>query len=151
MRRSAVLLLAATTACTPVTSRPSFRPGPEATQVLVVGDPAAVTRHAAAWITQAGVRTTRTSEVDRYFETDWYRPPPDTASAQPFPFLVKTRVWVDPGGSGRARATIETVYRPVDDPSRAARDRERSVPAGSGADTLVRGLIAAIGEKFQIL
>ena len=149
MRGAPGLLLLAATACSPVTSRPSFRPGPEAVQVLVVGDPAAVTRHVAAWIAGAGVPIVRTSELDRYVETDWYRPKPDSTAAGPFPFLVKTRIWVDPGGTGRARATIETVYRPTDDPSRAPRDRERAVPAD--ADGLARGLVAAIGEKFQVI
>jgi hypothetical protein len=91
------------------------------------------------------------SEVDRYVETDWYTPPPDSGAARPFPFRVKTRLWVDPGGSGRARAVIETVYRPVEDPSRQARDREIAVPPDAGADGFARRLAAAIREKFQVL
>jgi hypothetical protein len=150
MRRTAAMLLVMA-ACSPVTTRPDFRPVPQATQLLLVGDPAAVTRHAAAWIGTAGIPTVRVSEVDRYIETDWYTPPPDSGTAQPFPFRVKTRLWVDPGGSGRARAVIETVYRPVEDPSRAARDREIAVPPDAGADLFARRLAAAIREKFAVL
>ena len=150
MRRTAALLLA-TTACSPVTSRPAFRPLPEATQILLVGDPAAVTRHAAAWLATAGVATVQVSEIDRYVETDWYTPPPDSGVVRPFPFRVKTRLWVDPGGPGRARAVIETVYRPAEDPSRPSRDREIAVPPEAGADLLARRLATAIRERFEVL
>jgi len=150
MRRTAVMLLA-TAACSPVTTRPAFRPLPEATQFLLVGDPVAVTRHAAAWFATAGVATVQVSELDRYVETDWYTPPVDSSMARPFPFRVKTRLWVDPGGPGRARAVIETVYRPVEDPSRPARDREIAVPPETGADLLARRLATAIREKFEVL
>lgn len=150
MRRTAAMLLV-TAACSPVTTRPDFRPVPQATQLLLVGDPVAVTRHAAAWIGTAGIPTVHVSEIDRYVETDWYTPPADSGVAQPFPFRVKTRLWVDPGGSGRARAVIETVYRPVEDPSRQARDREIAVPSDAGADLFARRLAAAIREKFEVL
>ena len=150
MRHPAAMLLV-TAACSPVTTRPAFRPVPQATQILLIGDPVAVTRHAAAWIGAAGVPTVLVSEIDRYVETDWYAPPPDSAVAQPFAFRVKTRLWVDPGGVGRARAIIETVYRPVEDPSRPARDREIAVPADAGADLFARRLAAAIREKFEVL
>lgn len=150
MRRVAAVVLVAA-ACSPVTTRPAFRPVPQATQILLVGDPAEVTRHAAAWLGAAGVPTVHVSEIDRYIETDWYVPPRDSGVAQAFPFRVKTRLWVDPGGSGRSRAVIETVYRPMEDPSRPARDREIAVPAEAGADLLARRLAAAIREKFEVL
>ena len=150
MRRAAAVLLV-TAACSPVSTRPAYRPVPQAAQLLLVGDPVAVTRHAAAWIAAAGVPTVRVSEIDRYIETDWYTPPVDSAGARPFPFRVKTRLWVNPGGAGRAHAFIETVYRPVEDPSRSARDREIAVPPGAGADLLARRLTAAIREKFEAL
>lgn len=150
MRRTSAMLLV-TAACSPVTTRPAFRPVPQATEILLVGDPVAVTRHAAAWIAAAGVPTVHVSEIDRYVETDWYAPPPDSGAAQPFPFRVKTRLWVDPGGSGRARAVIETVYRPAEDPSRPPRDREVAVPPGAGGDVFARRLAAAIREKFEVL
>lgn len=150
MRRTAAMLLV-TAACSPVTIRPDFRPVAQATQILLVGDPAAVTRHAAAWIDSAGVPTVHVSEIDRYVETDWYAPPPDSGIARPFPFRVKTRLWVDPGGAGRARAVIETVYRPVEDPSRPARDREIAVPLDAGADLFARRLAASIRQKFEVL
>lgn len=119
--------------------------------MLVVGDPATVTRYAATWIAGAGVATVRVSEIDRYVETDWYQPSADSAPARPFPFQVKTRFWADPSGSGRSHAFIETVYRPMEDPSRPARDRERAVPPDTDADALARRLVSAIKEKFEVL
>jgi hypothetical protein len=150
MRRTVAVLLVAG-ACSPVTTRPAFRPVSQATQLLLVGDPAAVTRHAAEWIAATGVPTVRASETDRYIETVWYPPPPDSSVPRPFPFRVKTRVWVNPGGSGRALALVETVYRPVEDPSRPARDLEVAVPPGAGADGLAVRLLAALREKFEAL
>ena len=93
----------------------------------------------------------RVSELDCYIETDWYAPPPDSSVTRPFPFQVKTRLWVDPGGTGRARAVIETVYRPREDPSRPPRDNEVAVPPDAGADLFARRLAAAIRERFEVL
>lgn len=149
MRSLPLVLLAV--ACSPVTTRPAFGPVPQATQLLVVGEPAAVTRHAAEWIAAAGVPTVRASEVDRYIETGWYSPPADSSVTRPFPFRVKTRVWVNPGGAGRSLAFIETVYRPVDDPSRPSRDLEVAVPRDAGADRLAVRLLTALREKFEAL
>lgn len=149
MRSLPLALLAV--ACSPVTTRPAFGPVPQATQLLVVGEPAAVTRHAAEWIAAAGVPTVRASEVDRYIETGWYSPPADSSVTRPFPFRVKTRLWVNPGGAGRSLAFIETVYRPVEDPSRPSRDLEVAVPRDAGADRLAVRLLAALREKFEAL
>lgn len=141
------LLLAAVT-CSPATTRPSFRPLPQAIEFMVVADPVRVTQEVVAWVAAAGVVVQRVSERDRYVETEWYVPPADSA-APAFPFRVKTRVWADPAGQGRTRVVIETVYRPVEDPSRPARDLEVAAPVA--ADGQARRLAGALRERFEVV
>jgi hypothetical protein len=50
------------------------------------------------------------------------------------PDVVKVRAWITPArpsnrGDDHTTITIETVYRPLADPSRADRDLEKQVPA----------------------
>lgn len=145
-RAAAVLCLAA--GCSPATTRPPFAPVPQAAYLVLVAEPPVVTREAASWIAAAGVGVTRATELDRYVETEWYVPPADTGGAR-FPFRVKTRVWADPAGSGRSQVWIETVYRPIEDPSRPPRDLE--LPTPPAGDLLARRLAAALREKFEVL
>jgi hypothetical protein len=116
--------------------------------MVLVAEPPVVTREVATLIAAAGVGTTRATELDRYVETVWYEPPADTAGVR-FPFRVKTRVWADPAGSGRTQVWIETVYRPIEDPSRPPRDLELLTPPAG--DPLGRRLVAALREKYEVL
>jgi hypothetical protein len=145
--RPVLCAVAGLAACTPATSRPPFAPLPQATALEVVADPPAVAREAGSWLTAAGVPVVRNSEIDRYVETGWYAPRPDSSGVG-FPHQVKTRLWADPAGVGRTRVTVETVYRPVDDPSRLPRDLEVLVPA-AGAVTADR-LVTALKERFTV-
>lgn len=146
--RGAALVLIALVACSPVTTRPSFRPLPQATVFMVVGEPAEITRAAATWIAAAGIATERVTERDSYIETAWYAPPTDSVTP-PFAFQVKTRLWADPAGRGRTLVQIETVYRPLEDPSRPPRDLERAAPPPGAA--FGQRLAAALREQFEIV
>jgi len=115
---------------------------------MLVGDPTAITREAAAWLAAAGIPTEQVTEEDRYIETAWYVPPSDSATAG-FAFRVKTRFWADPAGQGRTRVLIETVYRPVEDPSRTPRDQE--VVAPTAGALLGSRLAAALRERFEVV
>lgn len=145
-RMAAVALLLA--ACSPATSRPPFAPLPQAAELLLVGEPPLVTRETAAWLAAAGIPTVRVSELDRFIETAWYVPPADSAGA-PFPFRVKTRVWADPAGGDRTLVRVETVYRPLEDPSRSPRDLEVAAPPAG--DIVGRRLVQALRETFEVL
>jgi len=115
---------------------------------MLVGEPEEITRDAAAWIADAGVPTTQVTERDCYIETAWYTPPADSATP-PFAFRVKTRLWADPAGRGRTLVQIETVYRPLEDPSRPARDLEVVAPAAGAV--LSQRLVAALRGRFQVV
>ena len=153
MRLAAVAALAATVACSPVTTRPPYGPLPRAAAVLLAADPPQVAAEAAAWLRTQRIPLERASEVDRFIETAWYAPPPDSArtAAGPAPTRVKTRIWADPAGPGRTRLTVETVYRQVEDPSRTPRDLDLVVLPGTPGHGLADQLIAALTTRFGAL
>lgn len=140
--RAVVLVLIA--ACTPVTTRPAFAPYPEALHAVINAPRARVTEEARTWLAANGPTVRHTSSIDGFLETDWYDAT-DSASA---PVRVKIRLWVDPDVPGKSRVTVEAVYRPIEDPSRTARDLERAVPEDSAGQRLAERLLKALSEKL---
>jgi len=73
----------------------------------------------------------RVELADGYLETEWF----DAASKQPTggrrlgPEVVQVRAWVDPAKPGSSRMTVETIIRPLADPSLPARALDRQAPA----------------------
>ncbi|MEX2155656.1 MAG: hypothetical protein WD773_02315 [Gemmatimonadales bacterium] len=67
-----------------------------------------------------------------------------------FAGTTKVRVWADPDVPGKARVTVEAVYRPVEDPSRILRDLERAAPPGSAGQQAAERLLAALKEKLGV-
>ena len=135
------LLLAA---CTPVTTRPSFAPYPEAVHAVINAPPARVTAEAQTWLAAQGPTVRHASPIDGFLETDWYDAT-DSASA---PVRVKIRLWADPDVPGKSRVTVEAAYRPMEDPSRTPRDLERAVPEDSAGQRLAERLLKALSEKL---
>jgi len=62
----------------------------------------------------------------------------------------RLRLWADPDVPGKSRVTIEAVYRPIDDPSRSARDLERAAPPGSPGLLRAEQLLAALKDKLGV-
>src|SRR6267378_8039075 len=140
-------------ACTPVTTRPDFLPDPQAPQILLDARPARVTPEIAGFVAAESMQVERTNVRDGYVETAWY----DTRSHRSFrgardvPHLgatVKIRCWVDPYVPGQTRLTIEAVYRPRYDPSRAERDLEVIVPRDHAGHAIAERLVAALKKRF---
>lgn len=123
-------------ACTPATTRPSFAPVPEALHAVINAPPAAVTREVQALLTTDTIAVHFVSLLDAYLETE------------EFAGTYRLRLWADPDVPGKARVTIEAVYRPADDPSRTQRDLERAAPAGSVGQLRAERLLAALKEKL---
>jgi hypothetical protein len=146
---AAVLLLAA---CSLSTSRPAFQPVPQAR----VGDldvevPDATQRIVKA-LTDAGIPVDRVSTEDGYFETRWF----DTATGRsvggrPLGMdVVRVRGWVTPSAHGSSEIRVEAVYRPIADPSRPARELERSVPYEHPVRAKVREAYQSIGARSPV-
>ena len=138
-----LLLLAA---CTPVTTRPDFAPYPEALHVVINVRPAQVTTEAQTWLAAESIAVQHASPVDGFLETRWVQVT-DSAGQR---MRVKVRLWADPDVPGKSRVTVEAVYVPFHDPSRAARDLERAAPAESAGQQLAKRLVAALSEKLGV-
>ena len=111
---------------------------------MINARPAQVTEEAKAWLAAQGASVEHASPLDGFLETGWY----DATDSSATPVRVKIRLWADPDVPGKSRVTVEGVYRPVEDPSRTARDLERAVPENSAGQRLVERLLKALSEKL---
>lgn len=132
------------TACNPATTRPAFAPYPEALHAVIDASPAGVTEEARTWLAAQGAAVEHASSVDGFLETGWY----DATDSASTPVRVKIRLWADPDVPGKARVTVEAVYRPIEDPSRTPRDLERAAPEGSAGQRLAERLMEALSETL---
>jgi hypothetical protein len=116
--------------CRPNTTRPAVTPYPEAAGVEIRLRPPEATRRLAEALQADSITTARVRLRDGYIETAWL----DSATGRPTaqrPIgtgVVRLRAWADPGRPGNTVLTVETLYRPLADPSLPERELERQVP-----------------------
>lgn len=117
--------------CKPYSPRP-FYPPVVGAPMGEINLPVRAATEALADVLRADSLPLRQVELsDGYLETEWF----DAASKRPTgarrlgPEVVQVRAWVDPAKPGSSRMTVETVYRPLADPSLPARDLDRQAPA----------------------
>jgi hypothetical protein len=145
-------LLAIGAACQPNTTRPSFLPVPEAAGTEVrLPVPQATQRLAEALKADSiPVRVVRIR--DGYLETGWFA----TATHRPAagrqatgPAIVRVRGWADPARPGSSQLTVETIYRPLRDPSLPDRELEREVrpdhPVALKVVAVLQGMVQRYG------
>ena len=124
-------LAVALTGCRPDTTRPSIAPVPEAasTEIRLVPQEA-TSRLAEAMVADSIPRwrgsrpATGTSRV----AGSTRRPGAPTRRWPLGTSVVRVRAWADPGRPGISMLIVETVYRPMADPSTPERELERQVP-----------------------
>ena len=151
--KSAIRLCVLLAACTPVTTRPDFKPDPRALVVVLNARPERVTLELETLLPAESLEVERLNVRDGYVETSWYdatrrrsyRHPRDIADP---PATVKIRCWADPWVPGQTRLTIEPVYRPRVDPSRTERDLEIIVPPEHGGYKVAQGLMEKLKQRF---
>ncbi|MFN2315107.1 MAG: hypothetical protein ABR602_00370 [Gemmatimonadales bacterium] len=143
-------------ACNPNTLRPPFLPLPQAVELeleLPMGYAMEVTAEA---LRLDSIPVTVVHARDGYLETDWFESRTGEPShARPLGVeMVRVRAWATPGRVGHTDLIIETVYRPLADPSRPSRDLERLVspdhPVALRLDVVVRKLIEQFGDPDQL-
>ena len=144
------LLLAA---CTPVTTRPDFKPDPRALVVILNARPERVTPGIDSLARAESLEVQRVNLRDGYVETAWYDPArrrsyPNGRDIADLPATVKIRCWADPWVPGQTRLTVEPVYRPRVDPSRAERDLELIAPPEHGGYKVAQQLIEKLKQRF---
>jgi hypothetical protein len=148
--RNLVLLLAA---CTPVTTRPDFKPDPRALVVILNARPERVTVGLDSLLPADSLEVARFNVRDGYVESAWYDPARRRSyrherDIADLPGTVKIRCWADPWVPGQTRLTIEPVYRPRVDPSRSERDLEVIAPPEHGGYKVAQQLIEQVKQKF---
>jgi hypothetical protein len=124
--------------CTPATTRPPFAPVPEALHAIINAPPADVTQAAQAILTAESIGVHFVNLQDAFLET------------KEFAGTHRLRFWADPDVPGKARVTIEAVYRPIADLSRTRRDLERAAPPGSPGQLRAEQLLAALKDKLGV-
>lgn len=142
------LFLAA--ACYPSTTRPATLPLPKATVVEWELSVREATQELALALDADSIPVQRTEPADGWLETGWF----DATTLRPTdrrPLgegIVRLRAWVDPGKPNFSSVTVETVYRPFDDPSRESRSLEQVVVANHPVTLRVSKILAGLSKKF---
>jgi len=146
------LLLAA---CTPITTRPDFRPDPRALSIILDARPERVTTMLDSLVAAESLEVARANVRDGYVETAWY----DTQAHRVrhhereitnLAATVKIRFWADPWVPGQTRLTTEPVYRPRYDPSRPARDLEVIASKEHEGYKIAQRLVDKLKQKFGV-
>src|SRR5437867_11931077 len=142
-------------ACTPVTTRPDFRPDPGALVVTLDARPERITAALDSLVPAESLEIAHANVRDGYVETAWY----DTQAHRSrrherditnLAATVKIRFWADPWVPGQTRLTTEPVYRPRYDPSRPERDLEMIASKEHEGYKIAQRLADKLKQKFGV-
>jgi len=149
-RRGWIAVAALLAACRPDTTRPAITPYPEAAGVEIRLRPPEATRRLAEALEADSLPPARVRVRDGYLETAWL----DSATGQrttrrPLGTgVVRLRAWADPGRPGNTVLTVETLYRPLADPSLPERELERQVPPTHPTAVKVEKILEAMLKRY---
>lgn len=138
VRGARVVWLFWAAACTPSSTRPRFAPVPEAIHAIINAPPGRVALVAESLLAADTIPIRYVSDRDAFLETG------------EFAGTTRIRLWADPDVAGKARVTIEAVYRPFEDPSRSRRDLERAAPPESAGAQRANKLLEALKGKLGV-
>ena len=138
-------------ACQPNTTRPSFAPLPEAAGTEIRLSVPEATRHLAEALKADSIPPRKVQLRDGYIETGWF----EAGSGRVVrgrravgPRIVRVRAWADPARPGSSQLTVETLYRPLLDPSLPDRELEREVAQGHPVALKVEAALRALVKRF---
>jgi len=141
--------------CTPVTTRPDFRPDPRALVIILDARPERVTAVLDSLVPAESLEVAHANVRDGYVETAWH----DTQAHRTrrhereitnLAATVKIRFWADPWVPGQTRLTVEPVYRPRYDPSRPERDLEVIAPKEHEGYLIAARFVDKLKERFGV-
>jgi hypothetical protein len=143
-----VLLLAA---CSPFTTRPYFPPVTGAAQAEIELELEDATETLAAVLRSDSLPVTRVELRDGYIETAWFDAATKAATGarRLGSGVVQIRAWVDPSRQGHSVLTVETVYRPLADPSLSPRDLDRQVPPDHVIGKRVTEIVTELARLYS--
>ena len=146
-----ILLLLLLAACSPFTTRPYFPPVTGAAQAEIELDLEDATETLAAVLRSDSLPVTRVELRDGYIETAWFdaTTKAPTGSRRLGPDVVQIRAWVDPSRQGYSVLTVETVYRPLADPSLSSRDLDRQVPPDHVVGKRVTEIVIELARLYS--
>jgi hypothetical protein len=150
MSAAATLAAALVLGCRPASTRPPFPPVPEAAATEIRLPPAEATRLLAEALRAESIPAARVELRDTWLETDWFR----AATGQPVhhrangPEVVRVRAWADPTRPGNSKVVVETVFRPLADPSVPQRELDRQVPRSHPVAVKVRATLQDLVKRY---
>jgi hypothetical protein len=138
-------------ACQPNTTRPGFTPLPEAAGTEIRLSVPEATRRLAEALRADSIPTRKVQLRDGYLETNWF----EAASGRAVqdrralgPGIVRVRAWADPARPGSSQLTVETLYRPLADPSLSDRELEREVARDHPVAVKVEAVLRALVKEY---
>jgi hypothetical protein len=143
-------ILTGLTACQPGTTRPAITPLPEAATTEVRLSVQEATRLLAEALRADSIPATRVRLRDGYIESNWF----EAASGRPTgkrPIgegIVRVRAWADPARPGDTQLRVETLYRPLADPSLPERELEHQVPRDHPVAIKVRSILQDLVKRY---
>lgn len=144
------LVVLAVLGCNPNTSRPPFLPLPAATTAELELPVAVAVDVIATALRADSIPVEVVQPRDGYLETGWFLAQDGTPTGRrPVGVeVVRVRGWVTPGRAGHTDIQVETVYRPLADPSRPGRELERLVPPGHPVAQRLEAVMARLVTEF---
>jgi hypothetical protein len=137
--------------CQPNTTRPPFTPLPEAAGTEVRLPVREATRRFADALRADSLPVRKVAIRDGYIETAWF----DATSRRPIrhrrpigPGTVRVRAWADPARPGSSQLTVETLYRPLVDPSLPERELEREVAPNHPVAVKVVAILQQLVQRY---
>ncbi|HEU5171772.1 MAG TPA: hypothetical protein VFU46_14590 [Gemmatimonadales bacterium] len=149
MRTSIATGLGALAACQLATTRPSFEPVPEARHAEVRLPRAEATRLLAEALREDSVPVALAEPRDGYVVTPWFDSTGVAASPDIGTGVVRVRGWVEPARVGSSELIVETVYRPMLDPSLPERELERAVAPDHPVAVRVDSVLARLARRYE--
>lgn len=143
-------ILTGLVACQPGTTRPSIVPLPEAAVTEIRLPVQEATRVLAQALEADSIPGLRVRIRDGYIESSWF----EAASGRPThrrpigPGVVRVRAWADPARPGDTQLRVETLYRPLADPSLPERELERQVPPDHPVAVKVRSTLQDLLKRY---
>jgi hypothetical protein len=150
VHRAGLAITTALAACHPNTTRPAIVPLPEAAATEIRLVPQEATSRLAEAMVADSIPLVRMHARDGYIESRWIDSATGRAT-QRRPIgtgTVRVRAWADPGRPGNSVLTVETVYRPMADPSLPDRELERQVPKGHPVAAKVEAELAELLKRY---
>ena len=136
--------------CHPNTTRPTFPPLPGAPFAELRLTVPRATGIVADAMRQDSLPVSIVQPRDGLIETPWFdaKTFAETDARRLGPDVVQVRAWLDPTKPGSSRVTMETVYRPLADPSLPDRELDRLVPSDHPVGKRVGDLITALARVY---